>query len=127
MASIGYIQVHAYAGNAMIPLKDVAVTVSDFSGAAIAMRLTNQSGLFDSPVAIQVPDLSASQSPSTGLIPYTAVNLFARTENYEEIFIKGLQVFPDTVTVQNLEMIPLSELPTSWNRSELFETPTQNL
>ena len=60
LSATGYIQVHAYTSNAMIPLKDVAVVVTDISGAAIAMRLTNRSGMLDVPVEIAVPDLSAS-------------------------------------------------------------------
>jgi len=127
LSATGYIQVHAYTSNAQIPLKDVSVTVTDLSGAAIAMRLTNRSGLLDEPVLIEVPDLSASQSPNTGLIPYTSVNLYARKENFEEIVVNNLQVFANTVTVQNLELIPLSELPLSWNQSETFDTSKQNL
>lgn len=127
MSAIGYLQVFAYTSNAQIPLKDVAVTVTDLSGSAIAMRLTNRSGQLDTPLAIAVPDLSASQSPNTGLIPYTSVNLYARLENFEEIVVNHVQIFPDTVTVQNLELIPLSELPDSWNKSETFDTPAQNL
>ena len=127
MSAIGYLQVFAYASNAQIPLKDVAVTVTDLSGSAIAMRLTNRSGQLDAPLTIAVPDLSASQSPNTGLIPYTSVNLYARLENFEEIVVNHVQIFPDTVTVQNLELIPLSELPNSWNKSETFDTPAQNL
>ncbi len=91
------------------------------------MRLTNSSGQLNEPIEIQVPDLSASQSPNTGVIPFATVNLYARVENYEEIFIKNLQIFPDTVTDQNLELIPLSELPKAWNKSETFDTPPQNL
>ena len=111
----------------MIPLKDVAVTVTDTSGAAIAMRLTNRSGKLDELIEISVPDLAASQSPNTGIIPYSTVNLYARHEDYEEIYIKNLQIFPGVITNQNLEMIPLSEFPQSWNRSESFDTSIQNL
>lgn len=91
------------------------------------MRLTNRSGAFDEAVAITVPDLSASQAPNTGVIPFTTVNLYARAENYEEIEIQNLQVFANTLTVQNLEMIPLSELPGQWNSAEIFDTTAQNL
>ena len=91
------------------------------------MRLTNRSGQLDDPLAIDVPDLSASQSPNTGIIPFTAVNLYARLENYEEIEVENVQVFADTITVQNLEMIPLSELPGNWNSTEIFHIPAQNL
>ena len=127
MSATGYIQVHAYTSFAQFPLKDVAVTVTDTDGGAIAMRLTNRSGILDAPIEITVPDASASQSPNTGIIPFGVVNLYARLENYEEIFIERLQVFPNVITNQNLEMIPLSELPESWNKSETFYTPAQNL
>lgn len=127
MSAIGYIQVHAYTGNARIPLQGAAVTVTNPDGSAIAMRLTNRSGTLDAPIEIVVPDRSASQSPNTGIIPFTDVNLYARLENFETIEIENLQVFPGTLTVQNLSMIPLSELPDSWNKAEIFNTPPQNL
>lgn len=127
LSATGYIQVHAYTSYAQIPLSDTAVTVTDASGSAIAMRLTNRSGLLDQPIAITVPDLSASQSPNTGVIPFAVVNLYARHENFEEIDIENLQIFADTVTLQNLDMIPLSELPGTWNKAEVFDTPPQNL
>ncbi len=91
------------------------------------MRLTNRSGRLDEAIPISVPDLSASQSPNTGIIPYAVVDLYARAENFEEIHIERLQVFADTVTDQNLELIPLAEFPQSFNKSEVFNTMTQNL
>lgn len=111
----------------MIPLKDVAVTVTDKDGAAIAMRLTNRSGTLDEPVQIPVPDPAASQRPEPGFKPYTIVDLYARLENFEEIFIENLQVFAGTQTDQNLQMIPLAEFPPYWNKTEVFDTPAQNL
>lgn len=127
LPATGYIQVHAYASNAQIPLKDAAVAITDTNGSAIALRLTNRSGQLDEPVAITVPDLSASQTPNTGVLPFTAVNLYAKLPNYEEIEVENLQVFAGVVTSQNLEMIPLSELPEYWNQVEIFDTPKQNL
>ena len=127
LSATGYIQVHAYTSNAMIPLKDVAVVVTDISGAAIAMRLTNRSGMLDVPVEIAVPDLSASQSPNTGIVPFSVVNLYARLEDYEEIDVQNLQIFANTTTNQNLELIPMPELPEKWNKAEIFNIPSQNL
>lgn len=127
MSTTGYIQVHAFTSNAKIPLKDVSVTITDTDGAAIAMRLTNRSGILDQPVEISVPNRSAGESPNTGIIPFTSVNLIAKLEDYEEIVIKNLQVFAQTVTNQDLEMIPLPEFPGNWIRSETFETSPQNL
>lgn len=118
---------HAYTGSAQIPLKDVTIAITDNNGAGIAMRLTNRSGQLDKPVEISVPDLSASQSPNTGIIPFATVNLYARLENFEEINVERLQVFANTVTDQDLAMIPLAEFPNKWNIAETFDTPAQNL
>ena len=51
----------------------------------------------------------------------------ARAEDYEQVLVRGVQVFPDTVTTQELQFVPLAELPGSWNRVEIFDTPPQNL
>lgn len=126
MPSVGYIQVNAFTSNARIPLKDVAVSVTSEEGTSIAMRLTDRSGRIE-PIPVPVPDLEAGQSPDTGETPFTRVNLYARLTGYTQIENEDLQVFPDTVTEQDLEMIPLSELPSSWGNREIFKTPPQNL
>lgn len=126
LPATGYIQVSAYTSKARIPLKDVAITVTAPDGTAIAMRLTDRSGKIE-PIPIPVPDLAASQSPNTGEIPFTRVNLYARLKDYIQVENEDLQVFANTTTNQNLEMIPLSELPDSWGQKEIFLTPVQNL
>jgi len=127
LSATGYIQVHAYTSYAQIPLKDVAISITDTSGAAIALRLTNRNGALDAPIEIEVPNLSSGQSPNTGIIPFAVVNLYARLKNYEAIEIENLQIFANTTTLQNLEMSPLAEFPQSWNKLEIFNTPPQNL
>lgn len=126
MSATGYIQVHAYASYAQLPLSDVAVTVTATDGTAIAMRLTDRSGHI-SPVEIPVPDRAESLSPDPGEIPFTSVNLYARKKGYEQLEAEGLQVFADVVTDQDLVMIPLSELPGTWDQTAVFPTPPQNL
>ena len=127
LSATGYLQVRAFASYAQIPLKDVAVAITDTGGSAIALRLTNRNGELDDAVEIEVPDRAASQTPDTGTIPFSTVNLYARLNNYEEIYVENVQVFADVVTEQDLEMIPLSEFPESFNLSERFDTPAQNL
>ena len=90
------------------------------------MRLTDRSGKIE-PVPIPVPDKASSQAPDSGIVPFTSVNIYARLENYEQIEAENVQVFPDTITDQNLEMIPLSEFPDQWTKAEIFNTPPQNL
>ena len=126
MASTGYVQVRTYTSFAQLPLQGVAVMITDPQGNAIALRQTDRNGLIE-PVPIQVPDRAASQTPDTGIIPYTNVNIYARLENFEQIESEDVQVFPSVVTTQNLEMIPLSELPDQWTKKEIFRSLPQNL
>ena len=90
------------------------------------MRLTDRNGQIE-PIPITVPDKAASQTPDTGIIPFSNVNIYARLEGFEQIEAKNVQVFPNIITSQNLEMIPLSELPDNWTKTEIFRTPAQNL
>ena len=126
LSAKGYIQVRAYTSKAQLPLADVAVTVTAPDNTALAMRLTNESGLID-PIEITVPDRLESQSPDPQETPFAVVNLYAKRNEFEQIEIENLQVFAETVTNQDLEMVPLSELPQSWNRTAIFKTPPQNL
>lgn len=126
LTSIGYIQVRAYTSNAQIPLENTAIAVTAPDGTALALRLTNRSGQIDL-IEIPVPERSASQTPDTGEVPYTTVNLYARRSGYEQIEMENLQIFPGVVTVQNLEMIPIPESPDLWDPSQVLDTPPQNL
>ena len=126
LASTGYITVHAYTSYAQLPVQDVAVSITATDGTAIALRTTDRSGQIR-PIAIPVPDRSAGLSPDTGEIPFTSVNLYARAKGYEQAEYEHIQIFPETVTNQNIELIPLSELPGAWNQTAIFDTPPQNL
>ena len=90
------------------------------------MRLTDRSGRIV-PIPLPVPDLAESQTPSPPERPYAIVNLYAHLRGYETIESENLQIFADTITVQDLVMIPLSELPDSWDQIAIFDTPPQNL
>ncbi len=122
----GYIQVHAFTSFAQIPLQNVAISVSAQDGTAIALRLTDRSGNIV-PIPLPAPELSAGQAPDSGTVPFTTVTISAQIPGYEQITVERVQLFPNTTTLQELEMIPLSELPSQWNRTELFDTPPQNL
>ena len=126
MASTGYLQAHIYTSNAQLPLSNVAVVVTSPDGTAIAMRITDRSGLID-PIEIPVPRLEESQEPGSGERPYTPVNLIAELPGFERIEAENLQIFARTTTYQNLDMIPLSSEPFGQNQTIHYITPPQNL
>ena len=126
MSSKGYLQIWAYASAARYPLEDVAVTITDYDGRALAMALTDSSGKIP-PVEIQVPDKSDSLAPDPPEVPYDRVNLYAHARGYEQVYAENIQVFADTTTYQELKMIPLSEYPENYDQNALYVTPPQNL
>lgn len=126
MDATGYIQVRAYESYAQLPLEDVAIAITAADGTAIALRLTDRNGQI-TPVEIPVPDPKDSQTPDPPERPYATVNLYAHLRGYEQVEAEHIQVFPGIVTIQDLQMIPLSELPGAWNQSVLYDTPPQNL
>lgn len=126
MPATGFIQVNAYSSNARIPLQGVVISITSVQGAAIALRLTDRSGRI-ALVPIATPETSESQEPNPQEQPFAVVDLHAALPDYEQITIENLQVFPGITTIQDLELIPLSEMPNSFNQSETFDTPPQNL
>ena len=126
MPDTGFIHLRAYTSTAQFPLKDVAITVTSADGTAIAMRLTDRNGLI-TPIEIPVPDREESLQPDPAERPFATVNLYARKQGYEQVESENLQVFADTTTYQNLEMIPLAELPQNWDQTVIYNTPPQNL
>lgn len=126
LASTGYLKAHIYTSNARLPLSNVAVVVTSPDGTAIAMRITDRSGLI-APIEIPVPPLEESQEPGAEERPYTQVNLIVELPGFERIEAENLQIFAGTTTYQNLEMIPLSSEPFGQNQTIHYITPPQNL
>lgn len=123
----GYLVAKAYMSYAQIPLEDVAVVVTSQDGTAIAMRLTGRSGLTER-IPIPAPEKAESLEPEEhGQKPFTNITVCAYKNNFEQIFARNVQIFPDVTTVQNFEMVPLSELPDRWDENVLYNTPPQNL
>ena len=119
MPAVGYIQAKAYTSRAQIPVEDAAVSVVDDQGRLLGLRTTDSSGL-TTPIRLEVPDLPESQRPGNPK-PFVTVNLYARAEGYEQVLVRGIQIFADTTTTQELQFIPLAELPGSWNRLAVFD------
>ncbi len=126
MPSNGYITARAYMSSAQIPLENVAVTIVSSDGTAIAMRLTDRSGL-TKPIAIPAPEKAESEAPEENGRPFTDITLYAWKSGFEQVAAQNVQIFSGITTVQNLEMIPLSELPDRWDEKVLYNTPPQNL
>lgn len=128
MASIGYFTARVYTSSAQLPIRNatVALTQTTPSGTRqLATRLSDESGRIP-PIAIEAPERSESLQPGA-VAPYTDLSVMVEYPGYERVLIEGLQIFAGTVTEQDVELLPLEELPQAYNMTELIEIPSQEL
>lgn len=125
----GYFVAHVTTSNALIPIEDATVLVWRMSAQGgrelLGVRRTDSSGI-TAPVTVTTPALENSLSPEQG-IPFAQVDVSVDHPNYLRILAENVQIFPETTTDQDFELIPISVLPDSWDETELFRTPPQNL
>ena len=130
MDAQGTVVVRLSTSSALIPLQGATVTITkrlpDGGTKLLAVRVTNFDGLTD-PVAVDTPPMAQSQSYQALTTPYSVVDIRIEREGFDRIIVQNAQVFPNTETRQELSMIPTPNLPSSFDRTETFVIPPQNL
>ena len=128
MASIGTIITRIYASQARLPIQ--GATVAFTQGAAherqtlLAVRVSDANGQ-TAPVRLTTPSQSQGTSPG-GETPYALCNIWAEAPGYEYHVIQGIQVFPGTETIQEIELTPLPlTLPNHQNTDTAQITPQE--
>lgn len=128
MAATGYLTVRTYASRAQLPIQGAVVTVSQTTengSHLIASRITDESGRIPA-IPIITPNKSDSLSPGNQR-PWTTVDVTADHPDYDRALIENLQIFADTVTEQNIELLPRSELAQAYNLTEVVDITAQPL
>ena len=75
---------------------------------------------------VATPEPSASESPGTES-PFAVCDIWVEVPGYEMLLVENVQVFPNTETLQELELIPLPEQTSSSTRGEIVDIPPQDL
>ncbi len=118
--------------NASLPVENATVAYFEPGQGGkmelLALRKSDSSGK-TAPLVLETPAFSASQQPNGAgsPIPYRLVNIVAEHPDFERITVNNVQAFPDTVTLQNLMLIPLPAPLQGTVPEEVFNTPGQNL
>ena len=130
MDTQGTVVVRLSTSSARIPLQGATVTITKrLPGSKtqlLAVRVTNFDGLTD-PVAIETPPRAERRSDQNTSVPYAVIDIRAEHLGFDRVIVQNAQVFPDTETRQELSLIPTPELPSSFDRTETFVVPPQNL
>ena len=130
MDSQGTVVVRLSTSSALIPLQGATVTITKLrpngTQELLAVRVTNFDGLTD-PVTVETPPMAESQSYQNTSVPYAVVDIRIERAGFDRILVKNAQVFPNTETRQELSLIPTPDLPSSFDRTETFVVPPQDL
>ncbi len=105
----GRIQIKALQGESYVPIVGAKVTViQDKIQTNIVEKdtTTNDIGTTGE-LEVNAPPLDNSQEPSDK-IPYSLCDLKVEAPNYVPMYIKGCQIFPDTLAVQECKMVSAS-------------------
>ena len=124
----GYITVTVYTSRAQIPIQNAHVSVTSGEEAnpvLFGVRTTNNSGKTTN-ISVEAPSVELSLSPSDSK-PFSVYTIKVSHPSYYSVTIKDVQVFANTQTVQNVELIPLEENSKPDERTLSQTTPVQNL
>ena len=129
MSAQGFVQVHVYTSRANTPLTDAVISISrkrpDGGKELLSTQLTNTSGNTKT-IAVTAPDFADSQSPGNGT-PFSVVDIAADLPLFERVVIEDVQIFPDTLTIQDIQLQPRDALPSTWGNTIDFRVQPQNL
>lgn len=124
----GYVQVRVFTSRALIPLEgaNVAVTIQGEGAEVLAgVRVTNSEGQINE-IEIETPALINSTEPFQAQ-GFATCNIRVEHVGYYTVLIRNAQVFPSVTTLQNVEMIPISENAPETERLKTIFVTAQNL
>ena len=111
--SWGYLQFEVFTAGGAYPISGAAVTVKKVlsNGTALARVLfTNRSGRTPT-IALPAPSKKYSQTPNSGVIPFSEYNVTVRADGYYTLRDINMPIFGGVKTIQPVDMIPLPEFP----------------
>ena len=127
--SQGFLNVRTYTSDAIIPVENTIVLISTRNASSglqlAAVADTNDSGLTET-FAFTTPDLDESLSPN-GAVPFLNLHIEAEHPGFGRIQINDVQIFPNTVSTQEIMLRPLSDDPRHREEQKIFNITPQNL
>lgn len=129
MPSTGYIKVQTVTSRAELPVEGATVTIAmtmpDGTQRLLSLQRTDESGMIET-VAVATPEAAYSLSPEQPK-GWTDVTVTVSQPEYETVRVNTVQVFPGVTTMQEILLIPRTELPGDGPGGESFTVPSQDL
>ncbi len=131
MANTGRLSVRVYITKAELPLPGATVVVTQNAANGkynlLSVQMTDSSGMIR-PVEIAAPEAGNSTMPGEQPDPpFALCSVWAEHPDYVLLQADGVQIFPGVETMQDMEMLPLSEGQSSLQRRYVQGTTPQSL
>lgn len=115
----GRLEVQCFNGESYIPVDSCKVTINPSEGnqvvAPSGISLETDSIGLTSPIELSAPPLEYSQEPSDK-IPYSIYDVNVERKGFQDVLIRGVQVFPVQMALQRVNLIEIG------NRASRAET-----
>ena len=131
MAQTGTLSVRVFTSNAQLPIEGATVVVTQKNRNGkydlLSVQATNSSGETQN-IAISTPKaINSTSVAEAGTVPDSTCEVWAEAPGFAMLKVDGVQMFPDVVTVQRMELIPLEEGEDSLGRVDERNITAQNL
>lgn len=114
----GFLRIQVFAGNQFFPVSGATVKVfssaSDNENRSVQYDgITDINGVADN-ITLPTPPFSLSQTPQNSSIrPFAYYNVTVEHPQYVKISFINVPIFPDTKSIQNVQLVPLTETENS--------------
>lgn len=109
---IGYIIANIYTSRARLPVQGALISVTFLSNDGVDLighRESDAQGATDA-VVIEAPPRELSEHPSQKQ-PFSVCDIRVDHPMYYPVVVKNAQIFADTTSLQEVELVPLIENP----------------
>ncbi|MCI5725918.1 MAG: peptidoglycan-binding protein [Clostridium sp.] len=105
MADIGKLKVQCFKEDSFVPIDNCKITVTSvLENNNINIDLVTDSSGLTNVIELAAPPIEYSENPADN-IPYSLYDLEIKREGFEDVFIRGVQVFPEETALQNVRLI----------------------
>ncbi len=104
----GFIKVQLFTAKDVFPISGgnifiIESTAIDFDKGKV---LTTDDCGVSKTQSVTTPDKSVSENSASTEVPYALYDIYVRVKGYRDAAVEGVQVFPDVISIQKIEMIP---------------------
>ncbi len=125
----GFIKVQLFSAKNVMPVSGGNIFIIE--SAAIEFEdgkiLTTDECGISKVVTVNTPDRSVGENPASKDVPYSSYDIYIRAKGYRDVAIEGIHIFPDIISIQNVEMIPTKKERVFMEEAEFTFIPPHKL